>query len=42
MRVAAKLVQMMCYENKEALMAGMIVGGWDKHVSQIITLFIVK
>lgn len=28
-KTAAALVQRMCYENKEALMAGMIVAGWD-------------
>lgn len=28
---AAALVQRLCYTNKEALMAGMIVAGWDDH-----------
>lgn len=28
-QTAALLVQQMCYHNKDALLAGMIVGGWD-------------
>eukprot|EP00640_Fibrocapsa_japonica_P004158 CAMPEP_0113934642 /NCGR_PEP_ID=MMETSP1339-20121228/1939_1 /TAXON_ID=94617 /ORGANISM="Fibrocapsa japonica" /LENGTH=216 /DNA_ID=CAMNT_0000936523 /DNA_START=80 /DNA_END=730 /DNA_ORIENTATION=- /assembly_acc=CAM_ASM_000762 len=28
-RSAAHLVRKLCYENKDALMAGMIIGGWD-------------
>lgn len=27
---AASLLQLMCYENKDQLLAGLIVGGWDK------------
>jgi len=29
-KTAATLVQQMCYNNKNALLAGMIVAGWDK------------
>ncbi|KAJ1497043.1 Proteasome subunit beta type-1 [Coelomomyces lativittatus] len=28
--IAAAFVQELCYQNKEQLMAGMIVAGWDK------------
>ncbi|ORX95559.1 proteasome-domain-containing protein [Basidiobolus meristosporus CBS 931.73] len=30
-KVAASLFQELCYSNKDALMAGIIVAGWDKH-----------
>ena len=30
-KVAAKLAQMMAYQNKNALQAGLIVAGWDRH-----------
>lgn len=29
-RTAASLFQEMCYQNKDNLMAGIIVAGWDK------------
>jgi 20S proteasome subunit beta 1 len=29
---AAALFQKLCYENKDALSAGIIVGGWDEQV----------
>lgn len=29
MKVAAHLMRRLCYENKDNLMAGVIVGGWD-------------
>ncbi|KAK9674621.1 Proteasome subunit beta type-1 [Basidiobolus ranarum] len=29
-RVAASLFQELCYTNKDGLMAGIIIGGWDK------------
>lgn len=29
-KTAASLFQQLCYNNKNALMAGIIVGGWDK------------
>lgn len=29
---AANVFQKLCYENKDALMAGIIVAGWDKEV----------
>ena len=28
---AARVFQTMCYENKDRLMAGIIVAGWDRH-----------
>lgn len=31
-QVAASLFQKLCYENKDALSAGIIVAGWDKDV----------
>jgi 20S proteasome subunit beta 1 len=31
-QTAAALFQRLCYENKDALSAGIIVGGWDKEV----------
>ncbi|KAF8639853.1 hypothetical protein AX17_001108 [Amanita inopinata Kibby_2008] len=31
-RVAASLFQKLCYENKDALSAGIIVAGWDKEL----------
>lgn len=33
---AAKLVQMMAYQNKNALQAGMIVAGWDRHEGGVV------
>ena len=32
MHTAATLFQKLCYENKDALSAGIIVAGWDKEV----------
>lgn len=29
MQTAAHLTRSICYENKDALMAGIIIGGWD-------------
>jgi 20S proteasome subunit beta 1 len=31
-QIAAALFQKLCYENKDALSAGIIVAGWDKEV----------
>ena len=33
---AARLCQLLCYENKDQLMAGLIVGGWDKRVRFLV------
>ena len=36
---ASALVQRMCYQNKESLMAGIIVAGWDAHLGgQVYTI----
>jgi 20S proteasome subunit beta 1 len=36
---AASLVQRMCYQNKESLLAGIIVAGWDAHLGgQVYTI----
>ena len=36
---ASALVQRMCYQNKEALLAGIIVAGWDPHLGgQVYTI----
>ncbi len=29
MKTAAQITKKLCYENKDALMAGMIIAGWD-------------
>ncbi len=29
MKTAAHLARKLCYENKDALLAGMLIGGWD-------------